>query len=94
MSQKRYIPPKASTGNEVHMFLGESNQNCACCRKPFTTKLPSPCAIRIPMHPVLPVFAEYRLCAACGITLGSEGDSADAAFVSVMAFHNGEEATQ
>lgn len=79
--------------HEIH--IGEPNEVCAGCRKPFTNEVKPASSVRV-VYPRLavPVSFEYRICADCLAAFKAGGSARDGVIAGIDAYHEGEEANQ
>lgn len=73
---------------EIH--VGEPNDDCASCRKPFNLVRRPRKSIRLYSPDLaIPVAFSYRVCGACLVLFRRGGKDRDAFLAAVEAYHNG-----
>ena len=87
------LPAYADVRHEIH--IGSPNQECAGCRKPFTSARKPRRRIRIyPTATLIPVAMSLQICGACMAMYQRGGVDRDAMLAAVEAFAEGVEADQ
>jgi hypothetical protein len=87
----------AFSGIKGEIRIGQPNQECACCRRPFTTARKPRKVIRLVPADVahhLPVVVELRICGACMALYQRGGMDRERYFVAVQAYVDGLETSQ
>lgn len=84
------------SGIKGELRIGQPNQECACCRKPFTVARKPRKVIRL--YPVdiasqIPVVVEFRICGACLALHQRGGMDRERCLVAVQAYFDGQEAS-
>ncbi len=76
--------------NEMH--IGTPNNDCACCRQPFSALLAPVGNVRVaPAFTLLNISFEYRLCQDCVTEMKAGGERAKNAAMKINAYHMGSE---
>lgn len=82
------LPVFAGIKGEVH--IGEPNEDCVVCRKPFGAVRRPRKSIRLYSPDLsIPVAFSYRVCGACLAQFQRGGEDCDAFLAAVEAYHTG-----
>ena len=77
------------TENEIH--IGTPNPECACCRKPFTTKRVRAASVRVkPPVSYVPIQFSFHICAKCLRDAKRSTSALERLYRRVQAYHMGE----
>lgn len=88
-----YLPVFADVRHEIH--LGESNKECASCRKTFNSvRKPRRSLKMYPLPAILPFCFQFVVCGACYALHQAGGAAKDSMLAAVEAYADGVEAMQ